>query len=155
MCFTILTFTTWYFFQYLCNHCLICYVYFKICTNITVTILHIIASVSYLTSASETVQCVCNFSTPTINQNQLIIFRNTLQKWWLIRNALRARINLDHTYGPDILKVTIAEIKIQQWQLKMRSPWLIALDASLSPLRPGFDPKSIHLRFVLDKTVTG
>jgi hypothetical protein len=34
-------------------------------------------------------------------------------------------------------------------------PWLRRLVAGLSPRRPGFDPGSVHLGFVVDKVVLG
>jgi hypothetical protein len=34
-------------------------------------------------------------------------------------------------------------------------PWLRRLVASLSPRRPGFDPGSVHVRFVVDKVALG
>jgi hypothetical protein len=34
-------------------------------------------------------------------------------------------------------------------------PWLRRLVAGLSPRRPGFDPGSVHVRFVVDKVALG
>jgi hypothetical protein len=34
-------------------------------------------------------------------------------------------------------------------------PWLSRLVAGLSPRRPGFDPGSVHVRFVVDKVALG
>jgi hypothetical protein len=34
-------------------------------------------------------------------------------------------------------------------------PWLRRLAAGLSPRRPGFDPRSVHVGFVVDKVVLG
>ena len=34
-------------------------------------------------------------------------------------------------------------------------PWLRRLVAGLSPLRPGFDPGSVHVGFVVDKVALG
>jgi hypothetical protein len=34
-------------------------------------------------------------------------------------------------------------------------PWLGRLVADLSPLRPGFDPGSVHVGFVVDKVALG
>jgi hypothetical protein len=37
----------------------------------------------------------------------------------------------------------------------MAVPWLRRLVAGLSPLRPGFDPGSVHVGFVVDKVALG
>jgi hypothetical protein len=37
----------------------------------------------------------------------------------------------------------------------MAVPWLRRLVAGLSPLRPGFDPGSVHVGFVVDKVTLG
>jgi hypothetical protein len=34
-------------------------------------------------------------------------------------------------------------------------PWLRRLVAGLSPRRPGLDPRSVHVRFVVDKVALG
>jgi hypothetical protein len=34
-------------------------------------------------------------------------------------------------------------------------PWLRRLVAGLSPRRPGFDPRAVHLGYVVDKVVLG
>jgi hypothetical protein len=37
----------------------------------------------------------------------------------------------------------------------MAVPWLRRLVAGLSPRRPGFDPGSVHVGFVVDKVALG
>jgi hypothetical protein len=39
--------------------------------------------------------------------------------------------------------------------LKKAMPWLRRLVTGLSPQRPGFDPGSVHVRFVVDKVAVG
>ncbi|PSN40774.1 hypothetical protein C0J52_07203 [Blattella germanica] len=50
-----------------------------------------------------------------------------------------------------ILKMRYIVNKSFRAQYILWSPWLSALDAGRSPLRPRFISKSIHVRFVLDK----
>jgi hypothetical protein len=68
--------------------------------------------------------------------------RKSLASAWLGIQERRARSKSD---CPTVSKVTIVKAV----------PWLKRLVAGLSPRRPGFDPGSVHVGFVVDKVALG
>jgi hypothetical protein len=53
-----------------------------------------------------------------------------------------------------ILNAYVCIIRVN-FLLEKALPWLRRLVAGLSPRRPGFDPRSVHMGFVVDKVALG
>jgi hypothetical protein len=62
----------------------------------------------------------------------------------------------DNNVQDNNYKHAIREVKSKSFQTQIKAvPWLRRLVAGLSPRRPGFDPKSVQVGYVVDKVALG